>query len=305
MSVSIITKKLAKRFQMNRAQCVAVFLACATAQGASALEVTAGDYEAPPPGLNFAVLYLQNAERSDFYANGSKISNNFNLKTNVGIARYIHVAKWSDTAVIEPQVILPFGQLRSGGDAGFLGDASGLADVIVGAPIKFVLDPTTRDTFSVGPYLYLPTGSYDNTHALNLGENRWKALLQLAYIRHFNARWALDLVGDVTISGKNTDVGPTHLTLKQDPRYEVQAHVRYNLSPTTALSAGYGLVSGAETEIDGVKQNDRTRTQYARLTATHFIDQTTQIQAQYGQDVAVENGFREKSRFNLRFVKIF
>lgn len=283
-----------------------VLLASAAVPYASALEVTAGDYEAPPPGLNFAVLYLQAAQRSDFYVDRNKVSSNFKLRTSIGLARYIHVARLGENAVFEPQVILPFGRLATGGDAAFLGDASGVADLIVGAPVKFVLDPASRDTFSVGPYLYLPTGSYDSARGpMNLGENRWKALLQLAYIRHFNAGWALDLVGDVTVNGKNTDFGLAHATRKQDPRYEAQAHVRYTLSPGTVLSAGYGVISGAESQVGGIAQHDRTRTEYARLTAAHFIDQSTQIQVQLGKDLSVANGFRENSRFNLRLLKIF
>lgn len=289
-----------------KAAAAIALLAASLARHAGALEVTAGDYEAPPPGTNLAVLYLQHADRSDFYVDGAKVSDNFRLRSTIGIARFIHVARLGGNAVIEPQAILPFGRLRTGGDAAFLGNAGGSADAIVGAPVKVVLDTTTRDTVSVGPYLYLPTGSYEaDKGLLNLGEHRWKALLQLAYIRHFNASWALDLVGDVTIHGKNDNFGAQHAVRKQDPRYEAQAHLRYNLSPATVMSAGYGLISGASSEVNGVDQQDRTRTRYARLTAAHFIDATTQLQAQLGQDVAVANGFREKARVNLRLLKLF
>lgn len=288
-----------------RLQLLNALMIYALAQSAHALEVTAGDYEAFPGGTNAAILYYQYANRSDLYANGNKVSSNFNLKSNIGIARYIHVVKLSETAVLDPQIILPFGQLNTSGDAAVLGNAGGTADVIIGAPVKFILDPTTRDVFSIGPYLYLPTGSYDRSRIANLGENRWKGLLQLAYIRHFNATWALDLIGDVTVHGKNTDFTPAHATLKQDPRYEMQAHLRYNLSPATALSVGYGHIFGGENEVNGVKQNDKLKTQYARMTVTHFLNQTTQVQAQYGQDVSVENGLRENSRINLRLTKLF
>jgi hypothetical protein len=301
----ITSKKMSRTLRLGKLRLLTALMTYALAQSASALEVTAGDYEAFPPGVNAAILYYQHAERSDLYARGNKVSSNFNLKSDIGIARFIHVAKVSENAVIDPQIILPFGKLNTGGAAGILGDASGTADVIIGAPVKWILDPATRDVLSIGPYLYLPTGSYNSSHLLNLGENRWKALLQLAYIRHFNPTWALDLVGDVTINGKNDEFTPARATLKQDPRYELQAHLRYNLSPATALSVGYGLITGGETEVNNVKQNDRLRTQYARATATHFLNQTTQIQAQYGQDVSVENGPREKSRINLRVVKLF
>ncbi len=270
-----------------------------------ALEVTAGDYEIYPAGVNIGLLYYQHAESSDLYSNGNKVSSNFNLKSDIGLLRYIRPVKLGDTATLDLNVILPFGELKASGDASALGSASGAADLIVGAPVKFLLDPTTKDVFSVGTFVYLPTGNYDNAKQLNLGENRWKGLLQLAYVGHFGSTWALDAVGDVLVNGKNDKFGSANATLKQDPRFEVQGHLRYILSPATALSAGIGYYWGGETEVNGIAQNDKLKTTYARLTATHFIDQTTQLQAQLGQDVAVENGPKEKARINLRFAKIF
>lgn len=275
------------------------------APAASALEVTAGDYEAFPAGSNIAMLYYQYATRGSAYANGNKVSGNFGLDSNVALARYIRVVGLSENLVIDPQFIVPAGRLRTGGDAAALGTASGVGDLIVGAPLKWILDTRTRDVVSVGPYLYAPTGSYDSARALNLGENRWKGLLQVAYIRHFNADWALDLVGDVTVHGKNTAYTATRATLRQERRHEVQAHLRYNLTPATALSAGIGRIGGAENVVDGARQGDRLDTRYARLTVTSFVSPAVQLQLQYGKDLAVDSGPRERQRFNFRVARLF
>ncbi len=85
----------------------------------------------------------------------------------------------------------------------------------------------------------------------------------------------------------------------------MQGHLRYILSPATTLYAGIGYYWGGETKVNGVAQSDKLKTTSARLTATHFIDQATQLPAQLGQDVSVENGLKEKARINLRFAKIF
>lgn len=272
---------------------------------AAALEVTAGDYEAFPAGSDIAMLYYQWADRSQTYSHGNQVSGNTGLTSNVALARYIHVVKLSENAVLDPQFILPFGRLSTSGDMAALGNASGTGDLILGAPVKFILDQSTRDVFAIGPYVYLPTGQYDSSKFINLGENRWKGLLQLAYIRHFTPAWALDVVGDATVFGNNTDYTPAHLTLKQATRYELQAHLRYNISPATALSVGVGNVQGGETELNGVKQGDRLDTTYARLTVTSFVAPTVQVQVQYGRDLSVENGLKEKNRVNFRFVKLF
>lgn len=127
----------------------------------------------------------------------------------------------------------------------------------------------------------------------------------MAYVRHFNSSWALNVIGDATISENNSDFGPGNATLKQEPRYEAQAHLRYHLSRATSLSVGNGNFGSARSRINGVDQNDRLGTRYARLSATHFVTPTMQLQLQYGQDVSVENGPEEEHRVNMRQVTIF
>jgi hypothetical protein len=275
------------------------------AEHASALEVNAGDYEAFDPGSNILVVYAQHAGRKKLYADGRKISSNADLRSDVGILRFVHVEKLADDVVIDPQFLLPFGKLDSGGDISALGSTSGVGDLILAAPIKWVINKTTRDTLSLGPFLHLPTGSYDEDRALNLGENRWRLVTQLAYVGHFGSRWALDLIGDVTVFGDNDKFSSSRSTLKQKPRYEVQSHIRYNLNPSTALMLTYGIVKGGETRIDGVSQDDRLDTSYGRIGVAHFFNPTTQLIAQYGKDISIDSGLKEDNRVNLRLVKVF
>lgn len=272
---------------------------------AAALEVNAGDYEAFAPGTNLLVVYAQHADRSKLYSNGQRQSSDANLRSDVGILRVVHVSKLAENVVIDPQFLLPFGRLRAGGDIAALGSASGIGDLILASPIKWVIDASSKDTVSFGPFLHLPTGRYDAADPLNLGENRWKLVTQLAYVRHFTDRWALDLVGDVTFHGRNDDFGPSNLSMKQDPRYELQAHVRYNVSAVTSAMVTLGAVTGGETEVAGVDQGDGLRTTYARVGFAHFFDPTIQLIVQYGRDLKVHSGFKEDDRFNFRFVKVF
>jgi hypothetical protein len=296
------TKTLFGLSSIASASALALMLA---APSAMALEVAGGDYEVYPTGVNIGVLYYQHAETGDVYSNGHKVASNFNVTSDIGLLRYIRPIAVTPTINWEPQFILPFGEVKGKDNAAALGSASGTADLILGSVFKWLLDPTTRDAFSIGPFLYLPTGNYDRNKALNLGENRWKLLVQFAYVTHFNPTWALDLITDVTVNGDNDDAGPTSATLKQDPSYESQAHLRYNLSQATMFAVDYGIKYGGNEKIDGVSQGDRQRTQYARLTAQTFITPTLQLQGQVGADLEHYNGAKEKGRLNLRLAKIF
>ncbi|WP_116893827.1 transporter [Pseudomonas syringae] len=270
-----------------------------------ALEITAGDYEPLPVGMNALLVYAQHAESSDFYSNGQKVSDDFRLKTDVSLLRYIHSFALSNNAVIEPQFILPYGHLKAGGEANALGQTTGAGDLILGAPVKWTLATANKDIFSVAPYLYLPTGSYENDDTLNLGENRWRLLLQAAYIHHFNARWALDTAADVSWFSDNDDYGSGSDTLAQKTRYEYQAYLSYNVSPQTRFAVGGGHIDGGENRVGGVNQDDQLSTTYLRVSATHMLTPSIQVQAVLGRDVEVEEGFREKSRLNLRLAKLF
>ncbi|KTB79325.1 phenol degradation protein meta [Pseudomonas syringae ICMP 13102] len=272
---------------------------------ARALEITAGDYEPLPVGMNALLVYAQHAESSDFYSNGHKVSDDFRLKTDVSLLRYIHSFALSNNAVIEPQFILPYGHLKAGGEASALGQTTGAGDLILGAPVKWTLATANKDVFSVAPYLYLPTGSYENDDTLNLGENRWRLLLQAAYIHHFNARWALDTAADVSWFSDNDDYGSGSDTLEQKTRYEYQAYLSYNVSPQTRFAVGGGHIDGGENRVGGVNQDDQLSTTYLRVSATHMLTPSIQVQAVLGRDVEVEEGFREKSRLNLRLAKLF
>ena len=67
---------------MKRPATIVGTLAATLASPASALEVTAGDYEVYPAGVNIGLLYYQHADRSDLYVNGTKVSSNFSNVSN-------------------------------------------------------------------------------------------------------------------------------------------------------------------------------------------------------------------------------
>ena len=56
------------------------------------------------------------------------------------------------------------------------------------------------------------------------------------------------------------------------------------------MAIDYGYKFGGDTQVDGVSDNDRLRTQYARLTAQSFVTPTMQLQAQVGADLSAYNG---------------
>lgn len=269
-----------------------------------AVEVAPGDYEQYPAGATIGVVYYQHASTDALRVDGHSASSDFNLTSDIGILRLLHVIQVNDKVTVDPQFLLPFGHVSGGADASALGSTSGVGDLILTAPIKLLLN-SARDTLSVNAYLYVPSGSYDKDDALNLGENRWKVDFQGAYIKHFGDKWAVDLIGDAIWYGDNDDYGPASMTLKQKVSYGAQLMGRYMPDPATALAVGVGQLWGGESEVDGVDQDNRQRTTNVRFSATRFFTPKDQLQLQLGRDLAVENGPREDFRLNLRYAHIF
>jgi hypothetical protein len=285
----------------NKLFSVTAFLAVSNVQAA---EVAPGDYEQFPAGATIGVVYYNHATTDKLYSGGHTVSSDFNVTSNVGIARLLHVYQITDHLVVDPQFLLPFGKVSTSADASVLGSGSGVGDLILTAPLKYRLNEE-KDTASINAYLYVPTGSYDKDDALNLGENRWKVDYQAAYVTHFGDKYALDMVGDVIWYGDNNSYGSKSSRLEQDTSYSLQLMGRYILTPQTNIAVGFGHNWGGNTEIDGVSQHNRQETTNFRLTATTFIAPKDQLQIQLGKDLSVENGPAEDFRLNLRLAHIF
>lgn len=284
--------------------CAVMLAAGAWTTPATALDVDAGDYTALPPGTNLGLLYYQHAERKKLYSGGDAVLSNAQLDSDVGILRGVHYTSLGGYTV-DPQFLLPFGRLEAGGDINALGSTDGVGDLILAMTVWVHNDPKNKSYFGITPFVWAPTGSYDKNRALNLGENRWKAALQFGYITPLSDHVTLDLVGDATWYGKNDAFGPASATLKQDIAYQVQTHFRYSLSDATYLGFLYSHTWGGETEVNGVKQNDRLSTGKIAFTVGHFFVPTVQGLVSAGRDVTVENGFKEDWRLNLRLLKVF
>ncbi|WP_299194550.1 transporter [uncultured Amphritea sp.] len=278
--------------------------AIASTSMVQAFDVDAGDYTALPEGTNLLAVYAQFTGRDGLYSNNTQVSGDYSLDSQVGILRGVHYTKIGDY-IVDPQFLLPFGKLEAKGDLSGLGDTDGLGDLILGATVWLVNNPQEKEYFGVTPFLFLPTGDYDNQDALNLGENRYKLTMQAGYIKGLSDNVTLDLIGDVTLYGDNDDFGPTSDNLEQELSYQIQAYIRYNISPALDIRAGLSKSWIGETSVNGIDNDDEADVSKYQIGAGWFITPTTQLLATYGDDISVDNGFKEDARLNLRLLTLF
>jgi hypothetical protein len=278
-------------------------LACCMSgpQSAQALDLDAGDYVAAPAGTTAGLLYLQGAERDHLYQQGERIADSPGLDSQIGMLRLVHYTDLAGYRVA-PQVLLPFGRLdgRNG-----LEDSSGPADPILAMPLWLLNDPAHSRYFGITPYLFLPLGEYDSDDNLNLGENRWKLDLQAGYVTGLTEKLSLDLAADVMFYGRNNHYGSGRWTHRQKPSYQYQGFLRYQLTPTLDLRGGLSWLDGGENRVDRQWLDDRQESGKWNLGFSWSFLPATQVAATYGRDFAVENGFREEHRLNIRLLQLF
>jgi hypothetical protein len=103
--------------------------------------------------------------------------------------------------------------------------------------------------------LAVPIGEYDNTRALNLGQNRWYGRIGAPVVWQLGAwvpgrRTTLELLPAVWLFGKNDDyVGQT---LETDPMFQVDAHLTRDLTERIWASLDGAWYMGGQATIDGV-----------------------------------------------------
>lgn len=269
-----------------------------------ALDVDPGDYTPMPDGTQLGLLYLQHAERHDYYVRGNQLSDKYNLYSDVSILRGVSYQTFAGV-LTNIQLLLPFGHLSAGGDIKGMGSESGMGDPILANAVWIHQDPSTNRALAVTQYLFLPIGDYNKNKELNIGENRWKYVLQGGYMHGIGSRVILDFVADVTFFGDNDRYSSRDLTLKQDPQYQMQGFIRYMFSERAAMHVGYSRLWGGQRKVDGTELEDESRQAKIMLGGSYFVTPKAQLLATLGRDLSVENGFKEESRVNLRLLYVF
>lgn len=269
-----------------------------------AVEVAPGDYTQFADGTTIGLLYYEFSTTHALKAQGHTVSHDYNVDSNIGMLRFLHAFKISEHSTLDPQFLLPFGNVSTRGNASSAGSASGTGDLILTMPLKIALNDT-GDVFAVSPYVYVPTGNYNHNDALNLGENRWKFDVQTAYIKFLSDKWAVDTVGDAIWYGNNNKFGSDEMERQQKMSWAAQVIGRYFATPTLSFGLGVGQTWGGEDVVEGQHQADQGQTTNVRFTATKFVTPHDQIMAQMGRDLAAQNGPEESFRMNLRYAHIF
>ncbi|GAB1616949.1 transporter [Pseudomonas sp. NGC7] len=269
-----------------------------------AIDVSPGAYIPAPAGKTIAMFYLGAGEASEYDpAHGSKIDHDTRLKTESSLLRLFYMLDVSETRV-QLQVGIPYGSQDLKLNGRKIGDATGFADPFVAVTAWPINDPEKKRYVGVTGYLYLPLGSYDNDHSLNMGSNRYATAAQVGYSETWGS-WRADINADVTIYSDNDKSTVNRHTLKQDPTYVLQPWLSYTFPNKLTTSVGVTKTWGGASELNGLDTGRRTNSLRARLGVGYWVRPTTQLYGEFARDVEVTGGYKFDQTGFIRLTQVF
>lgn len=269
---------------------------------AQALDLNAGDYDPAPAGTTIANFYLQNGVYNSLYNGDQKVPGSNKLHTQIGIVSLMHYMDIGGKLAV-PVALLPFGQLSRTVMGNNLGTDQGLSYMILGIPFWAYNNPKQQTYLVVAPFVYLPTGSYDSSRAVNLSDNRYRGLLQLAFSTQVCPKIKWDIAADATVYGDNRDAFGGG-TLSQKLGYQLQTSARYSISPAMDVRAGISYLDAGDTKQNGVTTESNTVSKFWVGTGLWF-SQKNQVIFTYGRDIKVENGYKNDNQINMKLMNVF
>ncbi|MFV1984562.1 MAG: transporter [Thiohalomonadales bacterium] len=105
----------------------------------------------------------------------------------------------------------------------------------------------------------IPTGEYDTQYIFNIGSNRWYVKPEIGMSIPVN-NWEIDFSLGVKIFSENNEFQRTS-TLRQDPIYNFQTHLIYDITRSQWLALDLNYFEGGDTYLNG-KNTSQTRGNY-------------------------------------------
>jgi hypothetical protein len=263
-------------------------------------EIIPGDYDAPPIGTDLLTLYLSDRQMVGPYVGGHKL-------TNERVTSLITALKYTKTVDIYgytfcPTVVLPYAATTSGGSATshLLGEKSiGYADLIMGVSGWLINNRTQGRYLAATALIFVPTGKYSSQQKLNIGENRYKATLNIGYVEKISKNFIVEVSPEVAFYGQNTD--SFGYRIGQKTGYALTGSLRYVVIPQSNVYLSAVQNFGGSSSINGVWQNDARKTQKMAIGGYYYTKSRTQILFRHSKEFGAQNGMQTSDDYLIRF----
>ncbi len=268
-----------------------------------AIDLNHFDLVAPPPDKTFFATAIINSELEGPYTRGDKSGPTGTLSRNqiqLQLGRTYSLGGYTGLSYVQ----LPVGMLQPGGAASNSPTDYGIGDITIATALWPYANRQTRTYLGIGGFLTLPTGSYSNQQLYNLGNKRVSGDIQIGYQTALTKNLDGMLGFDAMWFSPNNHMGPNNAQLTQKPLYTSQIGPIYHINPSLSVAATYLYVSGAETALNGMSNNNGLQTHRYLLSAVATTS-AGRFTLQYGTNIDTQFGFNETRRVILRYGVMF
>jgi len=304
-----------KTVKQTLAFCAGLAIATVT-EPCWAIDYQPFDFVPAAPGTMMMMGYYEFENRNEYTTTtGTSITHDTGLTSQIGLARYLYYNQFNGTPFLL-EWLQPFGtEYNAKIDGNSLGSASGASDLILSGTLWPISKPQQKTWVSASDWITVPTGTYSNTAALNLGANRWQNDIQIDYTQGLLNKWTVDFAGDWIAYGPNRNVGAANLTLSQTSTYNAYTWVSYDITDVmrrampslgaASLSMGYAGTFGGVEKLEGIRNGNETHEQQLRWTYEQFVAPKWQVLLSLNHDVSASGQFKDNFGVIFRLTRVF
>lgn len=271
------------------------------------------DLVALPNGSLNLTVYAGH-QKSSVYANGAPTAGEANINQLVVRAARVFSVGQNGQYAWAPVVVLS--QADVNGNAAlrnpiFGGGASGMGDLRLGNAFWFHIDRPNRTYGLIGLFATLPTGDYDSSKILNVGENRTRYVLAAGWMQPIVGKWLMEVSPEIAVYGDNDQYLGTRVR-SQENSYALTTYLRYRQSDVWQFYGGAQINRGGAAQVRVgtdqlrvVQRTDAPDNTRVYLGAIFLASPKQQWQLRFSKDVSIENGFRSNGEISLRCLMSF
>ncbi len=279
---------------------VTVALVLLVSGRAAGQEMEPKAYSASPTGANFLVAAASRSSGSILFDPTLPITDAKATISGVAIGLGTTFGLFGKLALVSAVLPVAWGDVSGhvGEDARSVSRA-GLADSRYKLSINFLgNDAMPMREFAKAPRktiigtsitIAAPTGEYDRTKLINLGNHRWAFKPEVGLAAH-RGDWDVDAYIGVWLFTPNDTFYPGELRRTQDPVVATQGHVSYTFKPRLWLAVDATWYSGGGASVDNGEPIGKVNN--ARLGATLSLPagQRQSFKIAYSSGVTVRSG---------------
>lgn len=134
-----------------------------------------------------------------------------------------------------------------------------------------------------------PTGQYDGTKLINLGNHRWAFKPEFG-VSVPRGQWDIDAYAGAWLFTTNDDFFPGGAVRSQDPLFALQGHVSYTVRPRLWLAANATWYAGGRSVVNGGAPSASVNNSRLGVTASLPLGRRQSIKLSYGDGIIVRSG---------------